>query len=59
LQERTTSTGGGVSVDTLFHVWKCVVVEGERLVLGPRSVDDFSDTPPRAMYAFAATPLKN
>ena len=57
LPDWTTSTGGGVSVDTQFRVWKCVVVAGEKLVLGPRSVDDLSDTAPRAMYAIAATAL--
>jgi hypothetical protein len=56
--ERVTAVGGGQSIDTTFRVWKCVVAEGERLVLGARGASGRTETVPVAMYALAATALE-
>ena len=57
LPDWTTASGGGVSIDTHFRVWKRLVKDGESVKIGPRGEDDLGAELSKAMYGIAAAPI--
>jgi hypothetical protein len=53
--ERSLGVGGGVSIDTVFSVWRRRCLDATPVTLGPVGIKN--NPSGRAMYGIAATPL--
>jgi ferric-dicitrate binding protein FerR (iron transport regulator) len=53
--ERSLGVGGGVSIDTVFSVWRRRCLDATPITLGPVGIKN--NPSGRAMYGIAATPL--
>jgi hypothetical protein len=55
--ERSLGVGGGVSIDTIFSVWRRRCLDTTPITLGPVGIRNYPSG--RAMYGIAATSLDN